>query len=299
MGFSVATTVLAGAYSQNLTDVATAKEELSIPSGNTSNDTWLTRAIGQVSRAIASHTKRTFAPEYVEDAFDIEQDAYPYQTPGGVAHLPLTRWPVLAVQSVVQTPAPGSSQTLVVGTDYRIDMATGMLLRLNPFTGAVTTWEATPVAVRYVAGYGLYVTEAGTVPASAPYAITVSAAAAFSCAKGVTYADSSPLTLAASSPAAGQYSVARGVYTFNAADAGKVLTITYATMAAPDDLTEACLRLVSGRFSSKGRDPSLIQRDTPGVGTERWWFGGAPGQKGAFPPDIAGMLEPYCMPVAI
>jgi len=36
-----------------------------------------------------------------------------------------------------------------------------------------------------------------------------------------------PLTKAASAPAAGQYSVAAGVYTFNSADANKAVLISY------------------------------------------------------------------------
>ena len=66
--------------------------------------------------------------------------------------------------------------------------------------------------------------------------------------------------------------------------------------AIPGDLAEVCLRMVTARWHARARDPNLIQRDTPGVGTERWWFGGAPGQTGPFPPDITAMLEPYRMP---
>src|SRR5208283_697884 len=45
---------------------------------------------------------------------------------------------------------------------------------------------------------------------------------------GVAYASSGlQLTPVASSPAAGQYSVASGVYTFSSADAGKAVLITY------------------------------------------------------------------------
>ena len=45
---------------------------------------------------------------------------------------------------------------------------------------------------------------------------------------GVLYATTGlPLTLVASAPVAGQYSVASGVYTFNSADAGKAILATY------------------------------------------------------------------------
>jgi len=302
MGYSVVTTVLGPAASTNLTDLGTVKDELELKASDTSNDAWLTRAIAQVSRAIERHCKRSFAPEYLQDAFDIEQDAYPYQTPGGFAQLQLTRWPALAVVSVIQTLAPRSAttpattQTLNAGTDYRVNLETGQLLRLNPFTGVATLWEALPVTVTYTAGFGALVTEAGTVPVSAPYQVTVAQAETFSCAQSVAYASGAPLTQVAEGPAQGQFSVAAGVYTFNPADEGQALAFVYATLDIPDDLIGICLRLITARFAAKGRDPSLIQQDSPALGTRRWWFGNAPGQSGQFPPDIEAALDDFRVP---
>lgn len=300
MGYSVVTTVLSAAASQNLTDLPTAKTELAITDTDTSNDAWLAQAIGQVSASIGRYCKRAFAPEQIQDVFDVEQDPYPYQTPGGFSALELSHWPVLEVASVIQTLAPGATPTtqpLVAGTDYRLDARTGRLLRLNPFTGVVTTWEAIPVTVIYAAGYGALVQESHVVPAT-PYQVTVGQAAEFSCDLGVTYANGTALTPVGANPAVGQYAVniTTGVYTFAAADSGQTLAFTYATIAIPADLVEIVLRLVTGRFRAKGRDPALIQRDQPGLGTERWWFGPAPGQKGAFPPDIESALEHYRVP---
>lgn len=296
MGYSIVTTVLSAAASYDLTDLATAKDELSL--SGTSSDTWLSRAVSQVSRAMATHTKRVFAPEVVQDAFDIQQDLYPYQTPGGLAELTLSRWPVLAVISVAQTLAPGTMQMLTEGTDFRIDSETGRLIRINPFTGSGSTWEAAPVTVIYLAGFGAQVTETHTVPAT-PYKVTVSGAASFSCDQSVKYASGTALTRVTGSPTAGQYSVSAGVYTFAAADTGQSLSFAYGIRNIPDDLVEICLRLVTARYHSKDRDPSLVQRETPGVGMERWWFGGAPGQSGPFPPDIEAALDPYRMPVLV
>lgn len=297
MGYSVVTTVLSAAASYDLTDLETVRDELQIDAADTSDDSWLTRAIRQVSSSVASYTERVFAPEVVQDAFDIEQDAYPYQTPGGFSQLGLTRWPALAVLSVTQTLSLGTTKTLNQDVDFRLDPATGSLLRLNPFSGVVTAWEALPVTVQYVAGYGAYLQEAHPVPGT-PFKVTVAQSAAFSCDQAVRYASSGvALTRVAASPTQGQYAVAEGVYTFAAADAGQSLTFAYATLAAPDDLVEIALRLIVGRFKGRGRDPALIQQDTPGVGTQRWWFGGAPGQTGQFPPDIAAALDGYRVPV--
>ena len=70
--------------------------------------------------------------------------------------------------------------------------------------------------------------EAGTVPGSSAYTVTVANSAAWQDDYGVVYAvNGLPLTKAASAPAAGQYSVAAGVYTFNSADANKAVLISY------------------------------------------------------------------------
>lgn len=70
--------------------------------------------------------------------------------------------------------------------------------------------------------------EAGTIPASTPYVVTVANAAAFADDDGIVYAATGlPLTKVAANPVQGQYSVAAGVYTFNAADAGLSVLTTY------------------------------------------------------------------------
>lgn len=70
--------------------------------------------------------------------------------------------------------------------------------------------------------------EASSVPATSPYTVTVANSVTFANDAGVVYAASGlPLTKVASNPAAGQYSVASGVYTFAAADEGKAVLLTY------------------------------------------------------------------------
>lgn len=67
------------------------------------------------------------------------------------------------------------------------------------------------------------VDEAGTVPGS-PFQITVANSATWTTDLGVRYAATGLFfTRVAAAPAAGQYSVAAGVYTFNTADQGPVL----------------------------------------------------------------------------
>lgn len=293
MSVEIVSTVLAAAASYDLTDLVTAKDELEIDPSDEAEDAWLGRAITQISRAAMKETNRVFAPEFVQDQFDVGRTRM--QVPTGAHELQLSRWPVLSVASVVLNVGFGVTQTLALGVDYRLDAAAGQLFRLDANTGRIISWEPIPVSVKYTAGYGAAVSETHPVPAS-PYKVTVSQAAAFSCDQSVTYANGTALTAVAANPAQGQYSVAAGVYTFNAADLGQNLTFAYAVLGIPADLVEACLRLITNRYKAKDRDPALVQRDTPGVGTERFWFGMAPGQDGPFPPDIAALLDNYRAP---
>ena len=70
--------------------------------------------------------------------------------------------------------------------------------------------------------------EAGTVPGSSSYIVTVANSATWTTDLGVTLAsDGTVFTRVASAPSAGQYSVSAGVYTFAAADANKNVKISY------------------------------------------------------------------------
>lgn len=296
MGFSCVTTVLCAAKDQDLTDLATVKDEMSLTAANTSNDTWLRRAVKNVSATIATYCQRTFMPELIEDSFDIQQDPYPYQTPGGFPMLQLSRWPVIELVSVELVTSPGSRETLDDGTDFRLDRDTGELQRLNRYTGAGGTWDAMPVIVRYVGGFGAAVQEVHSVPAAAPFTVTPTDTA-FSCDIAVRKADGTALARVTGTPAAGQYSLAAGVYRFNAAQAGEELTFDFASKDVPPDLTDISLRLITARFKARDRDPMLMSIDTEGIGIQRWWVGGSPGQTGPFPPEIAGLLDQYNMPV--
>lgn len=296
MGFSCVTTVLAGAKDQDLTDLATVKDEMSLTAQNTTNDTWLRRAVRNVSATIATYCQRTFMPELVEDSFDIQQDPYPYQTPGGFSMLQLSRWPIVELISVELVTSPGSRETLTEGEHFRLNRETGELQRLNRYTGVGGTWDAMPVIIRYVGGFGGTADETHTVPAVAPFTVTPTDSA-FSCDISVSYADGSALTRVSSAPTEGQYTVTAGVYRFNVADAEQELAFHFARRDVPPDLTDITLRLITARFKAKDRDPMLVSQDTDGVGTQRWWVGGTPGQTGPFPPEIAGLLDQYNMPV--
>ena len=58
----------------------------------------------------------------------------------------------------------------------------------------------------------------------------------------------------------------------------------------PADLAEACLRLVTARYSARGRDPALRAEDVTGVVRRDFWVGTL-GDDGALPPEVKGVLD--------
>lgn len=296
MSTETVTTVLAGAASPALTDLATAKDELNLQASNTDHDRFITNAIARASQLIANYCNRVLVPEQVQDLIDVARPGFPWNPGKGYPQIRLSRWPVIGLASVTQTLEGGSTQALVQDTDFRLDAVNGLLMRIDPSSKSGLPWESRPTTVRYTAGYGTLVIETTTVPAT-PYKVTVQQAAAFGCDHVVTYANGMALSRVSSAPSLGQYSVAGGVYTFAAADAGTSVRIAYAVPDVPDDLADMCLRLVVARFKARGRDPMLMQRDTPDVGSERFWVGGTVGQDGPFTPEIVAALDTYRVPV--
>lgn len=76
------------------------------------------------------------------------------------------------------------------------------------------------------------------------------------------------------------------------------LTIVYSAGYAttPPDLEDAIIRMVTKRWSAKGRDATLKQESIPGVLERQFWIAtGA--DAGNLTPDIADILENYRVPV--
>lgn len=152
MTVQIVTAVTSAASDASLVDLETIKAELKIDDADTSNDPWLERAIAQVSRSITAYCNRQFAVETVKDSIFMQQETIPYQVPGGVVALQLSRWPVKQLQSVIQTLSATTTKTLVADTDFLLDANVGTLFRLDG-SGAVTRWETNPLAVTYDTGF--------------------------------------------------------------------------------------------------------------------------------------------------
>jgi len=95
-------------------------------------------------------------------------------------------------------------------------------------------------------GLGMEV-EPGSIPVNpGPYTVTVIKASAWQGDGGVLFsATGVPLVKVTGPPAAGQFAVAAGVYTFNSGDAGKAVRIAYLTFNVDDNLLAALITAAS------------------------------------------------------
>lgn len=147
-----------------LTTLATVKDELDIPTIDTSNDTRLTRFITEESDGIARYCNRVFGYATWQDEFRPQRGVRGEGVRGSVNPLKLTKWPLTSaadVVSVVETIA-GVSTPLTAGTDFEIDTGSllpgdegnSLLYRLDQ-NGNPRTWPAVQIVVIYKAGYAL------------------------------------------------------------------------------------------------------------------------------------------------
>jgi hypothetical protein len=72
------------------------------------------------------------------------------------------------------------------------------------------------------------------------------------------------------------------------------LTVVYSAGYAtiPLDVEDAIIRMVTRRFSAKGRDPNLKQQAIPGVIEQQWWISTGT-ESGNMSNDIADILDNY------
>ena len=386
MAIDVFTTVLvpatatppAGAY--DLTDLATIKDELKIT--DTTQDNFLQRGITQISTAISNYCNRVFLVETVQDVLYPNRDAYPYQVPGGVAPLQLSRWPLLGapgpaapvnlttssltssgavlafgnastvpagapavgtniptgavVQAVASTGpiatsaissggggggyAPGDTGSVTAGTgdaDYVVNSVAG---------GVVTGYSLTAPGTAYANSQGNATATGGAQPGSGTglkiditgIAVTASLVTLSAPISGPVPSGASVtfgLTVTVVDPPGTTTQLAFGTDYVIDAKTGwltrlnkytsypslwdvVMTTVTYQAgySPIPADLVDAALRVLTMRFTGRGRDPLLRSDDQPGEGTQNYWVGSLPGVKGPFPEEIAALLDFYRVP---
>ena len=289
MSIQIISTVLVAASSYDLTDLATAKDELSIKTAETSNDAFISRAITQASVAVANYCNRTFQLETVQDICIPDRDAYPYQVPGGVNPLQVSRYPMSAGLTTLATSASTTSGSVL------------------PFAATTGVSVGQPAAGTNIP-IGAAVSAVGTVSVtiSMPIAgpVAFGAAVTFGTVVVVANATGSTTTLAQDTDyridgRRGQL-IRLNPYTgFPALWDSVATTVVYQSgySTIPADVVEVTLKAITQRFAGRGRDPLLKSQIQPGIGEQSYWIGGMPGMVGAFTKELADQLDNYRVPV--
>lgn len=300
MAVSIITTVLTAARASprgkpyDLTDIATARDELSITTPNdAANDPFLLRAITQASTAIAKYCNRVFPVEALSDQIFIQQDPYPWQVPGGVYPLQLSRWPMVN-SNVVAFTGTTHGTNVIDGIASTAGLTIGMLVFAAD--GSIppgTTIQTTPAA------NSITLTKAAT-----------SSETALSLNTGVQVVQTLTVGQTQTLVYGTDFTIDREMGWLLRLDKFTGVTVKWEAIPVtvqyqagyspiPADLVDACLRLVTARFRARGRDPTLVERSQGGtLGVERYWVGTASGQAGAFAPEILGLIENYRVPVS-
>lgn len=147
MSNEIVTTVVTPASTYDLTTLALAKVDLSIPVGDTTQDAFISAGITQVSKAIANECNRVFPVEVVKDIFYMD-------CVSRRSVLQLSRWPITTVASVTEDSGLTSQAILVANTNYVLRADNGQLLRIDSSNnGLLTTWSSSTVTVQYSAGF--------------------------------------------------------------------------------------------------------------------------------------------------
>lgn len=257
------TTIASGQMTVGLVPVATAsvydlcsldavKQWLGIPSATINSDAKLQSLISACSRFLLSYLSRgNILPRVVTE----RREGY------GQPRMLLKEWPVQSITSLMVgtvtvpagvLPSP-SNQTSTSG--WLLQAADvnppGTMQTVDLFGGYTFSSGRQNVQITYVAGY-MVSAEAATIPAAAPYVVTpLQPYGSWGSSYAVTI-DGVAATKVAAAPAAGQYSVNTvGNYTFNAADHGKTLALTYGYV--PTDLAQACIQTVAEYYSYSDR----------------------------------------------
>ena len=295
MTVSILTTVLepatanAPASPYDLTDLTTVRDELLIPATDVSVNAFLSRAITQTSGAIAKYCNRVFPVETLQDQIFIQQDPYPWQVPGGVAPLQLSRWP-LVNSGVVAFTGNTHGSIVIDNIPSTAGITCGMLVFAADGSIPVGTQvqEVTPKA--------LILTNTAT---SSEIGISLwtglQVVQTLSVGQTQTLVFGTDFTIDSDLGSLIRLDKFTGV---GVKWESIPVTVQYQAgySPIPSDLVDGCLRLVTARYTARGRDPTLVQRDQPNLGSTRYWVGTAPGQSGAFPPEILGLIEPYRVP---
>ena len=236
------------ASSFDLVSLADLKSWLDIT--GTDDDALLARLITQLSRAILNVIDRPgILPQVYAEAYDGGYDV----------SILLRQWPVNKINTCIVDGRAISPSSPIVGDPgarpgYVLDppgeAPPGAMQRLS-LRGSLFTIGIQNVMISYSAGYQI-TNEPAMIPTSFPYSISAKAPyGKWASDVGVVYSNDVPLIGVTGTPAAGQYMVLDGVYSFAAADADASVFLSYGYV--PADLASCCMDWAAERYSYRSR----------------------------------------------
>ncbi|MGO9135745.1 MAG: head-tail connector protein [Methylovirgula sp.] len=232
----------------DLADLVDLKAWLDVQSDD--DDTLLASLISQISRTILTYCDRA---SILPSAHTEIRDG------GNEDAIVLRQWPVTAISALTidgisidpaSALVPGGART----PGYVLEPAgrappgrmQKLALRGKRFVAGVQN-----ISIAYQAGYQIG-HEMALVPLASAYTIAAQAPyGAWASDCGVAYASGAPLTVVASNPTTGQYSVAAGVYQFAAGDADRAVTLSYGYV--PADLAFCCMDWAAELYTYRDR----------------------------------------------
>ena len=216
----------------------------------TDDDVLLARLITQISRAIFNVIDR---PAILPSAYTETYDG------GDEVSMMLRQWPVTGVSScivdgVVIPPSPPLVAGASAQDGYVLDSPgaapPGAMQRLS-LRGYLFTCGVQNVTISYSAGHQI-TKESVAIPTTPPYSVSAQAPyGEWASDGGVVYSNGVSLTAVAGNPAAGQYGVVNGVYSFAQPDAGSAVLLTYGYV--PADLASCCMDWAAERYAYRSR----------------------------------------------
>ena len=232
----------------DLVSLADLKSWLGIT--GTDDDVLLARLITQISRAIFNVIDR---PAILPSAYTETYDG------GDDVSIMLRQWPVIGVSScivdgVAIPPSPplvaGASAQIGYVLDFSVAAPPGAMQRLS-LRGFLFTCGIQNVTISYGAGYQI-TNESAVIPTTPPYSVPARAPYGnWASDGGVVYSNGVSLTAVTGNPAAGQYAVVNGVYSFAQPDAGSAVLLTYGYV--PADLASCCMDWAAERYAYRSR----------------------------------------------
>jgi hypothetical protein len=332
MNSSVAiTSIIEAADDYDLVTLQDVKDDLGITV--TTDDAYLERRITELSAVAQHYMNRTLQMETVRDQFWPQRDPYPWQLPGGVMPLQLSRWPIagaVAGSALAPPPAPDLSQTaggasdapqtFFVVTTYvtvegetlpspeaSISVDAGALLTVGPPPTAVDS------ALRPAIGWNVYVgltqgAEArqngqAPLPMDAPFTLPAAPVTGLSPPPATSVFENSRALIEGT-----DYLVdaVRGHLTRQGAIEPypvRWLTLPIVVQYAagfdpiPPDVSGTLSRAVKALYMSRMRDPAIKSQSAAGIYAASYSSAKDPGAGALLPPDAYAVLDGYRVPV--